>query len=79
MASEDVSVVADSKKEEENLDVDSSKDKNKPENLDLSTEKTDNVNEKVHVKVLYLSYKTVFVVNINLLFVVSFSVGSRPP
>ncbi|KAJ4907036.1 TPX2 (targeting protein for Xklp2) protein family [Raphanus sativus] len=48
MASEDVSVVADSKKEEENLDVDSSKDKNKPENLDLSTEKTDNVNEKVH-------------------------------
>lgn len=48
MASVDVSVVADSTKEEENLDVDSSKDKNIPQQtLDLSTEKTNNVHEKV--------------------------------
>lgn len=79
MASEDVSVVADSKKEEENLDVDSSKDKNKPENLDLSTEKTDNVNEKAHVKVLYLSYKTVCLLLTSTFFLSSFSAGSRPP
>lgn len=52
MASEDVSVVADSKKEEESVDVDSSKDKNRPEStLDLSTEETNNVNDKVPVKV----------------------------
>ncbi|WZY81842.1 protein WVD2-like 4 [Brassica napus] len=51
MASEDVSVVADSKKEEESVDVDSSKDKNRPEStLDLSTEETNNVNDKVPVK-----------------------------
>ncbi|KAG2332693.1 hypothetical protein Bca52824_003873 [Brassica carinata] len=48
MASVDVSVVADSTKEEENLDVDSSKDKNIPQQtLDLSTEKTNNVDEKL--------------------------------
>ncbi|CAF2122853.1 unnamed protein product [Brassica napus] len=51
MASEDVSVVAYSKKEEESVDVDSSKDKNRPEStLDLSTEETNNVNDKVPVK-----------------------------
>ncbi|RID69722.1 hypothetical protein BRARA_C01800 [Brassica rapa] len=51
MASEDVSVVADSKKEEESVDVDSSKDKNRHEStLDLSTEETNNVNDKVPVK-----------------------------
>lgn len=47
MASEDLSVVAESKKEEENVIVDNSKDMTRPENLDLSTEKTDNVNENV--------------------------------
>ncbi|KAL1218998.1 Protein WVD2-like 4 [Cardamine amara subsp. amara] len=47
MASEDLSVVAESKKEEENVAVDNSKDMNTPEVLDLSTEKTDNVNANV--------------------------------
>ncbi|KAF8101745.1 hypothetical protein N665_0201s0066 [Sinapis alba] len=56
MASEkpiqDVTDVTGSKKEEENVDVVSSKDKNIPEVLDLSTEKTDNVvvSENVLVK-----------------------------
>ncbi|XP_024003883.1 protein WVD2-like 4 isoform X2 [Eutrema salsugineum] len=45
MASEDVSVVAESKKEEEKVDVENFRDKNRPETLDLVTEKTDNVNE----------------------------------
>ncbi|CAL9235690.1 unnamed protein product [Arabidopsis halleri] len=47
MASEDLSVVAESKKGEENVIVDNSKDMTRPENLDLSTEKSDNVNENV--------------------------------
>ncbi|CAN6807551.1 unnamed protein product [Brassica oleracea] len=64
MASEDVSVVADSKKEEENVDVDSSKDKNIPETLDLSTETTDNVNDKVPVKVLAFLQDSVFFVSV---------------
>lgn len=47
MASEDLSVVAESKKVEDNVDVDNSEDMNKPEVLDLSTENTDNVNANV--------------------------------
>jgi hypothetical protein len=45
MASEDLNIVAESKKGEENVIVDNSKDMNRPENLDLSTEKTDTANE----------------------------------
>lgn len=45
MASEHLSVAAESKIEAENVNVDNSKDMNRPESLDLSTEKTDNVNE----------------------------------
>ncbi|EOA28515.1 hypothetical protein CARUB_v10024730mg [Capsella rubella] len=47
MASEDLSVVAESKKGEENVNVDNSKDMNRPESLDISTEITDTVNENV--------------------------------
>ncbi|XP_010507570.1 PREDICTED: protein WVD2-like 4 [Camelina sativa] len=47
MASEDLSVVAESKKGEENVHVDNSNDMNRPESLDLSTVTTDNVNENV--------------------------------
>ncbi|CAH2059181.1 unnamed protein product [Thlaspi arvense] len=42
---EDVSVVAGSKKEEDNVHLENHRDKNRPEALDLSTEKTDNANE----------------------------------
>ncbi|XP_010509545.1 PREDICTED: protein WVD2-like 4 [Camelina sativa] len=47
MASEDLSVVAESKKGEENVHVDNSNDMNRPESLDLSTVTTDDNNENV--------------------------------
>lgn len=45
MASEHLSVAAESKIGAENVNADNSKDMNRPESLDLSTEKTDKVNE----------------------------------
>lgn len=52
MVLEDVSVVVDLKKEEESVDVDSFKDKNRYESIfDLFIEEINNVNDKVFVKV----------------------------